>query len=594
METSATTGQLIPKQYTGSFGTNGFWLKFSDNSAATATTLGKDYSGNNNNWTPNNLSVTAGAGNDSLVDTPTSYGTGNSGGDVRGSYCTWNPLDNSNTINNGNLDITPANNGWTRGTFWLATGKWYWECTIQTGSSAHHLGLNAGRSGDDSYRIVWRADGLFVKNSTVLSSIASYTTGDVLGFSFDADILEVKLYKNNTLQSTQTLTAPPSGSAYSPHYLGGGTTGLASANFGQRPFAFPVSGFKALCDTNLPAPTIARPSTVMDVKLYTGNGTTNNITGLGFSPDLVWIKSRSDAFGHRLFDTVRPLNGALYTNSADAERTVTTNDNFTAFNSGGFSLGATSSTNGSNASGSTFAAWAWDAGSSTVTNTSGSISSQVRANASAGVSIVTYSQGPNNSTVGHGLGVAPHMIIAKSRTSASGRWDVYHRALGREGYIYLDGTQAAGIYPDYWGTSGITSTTFGLSLSGNFNNLGNMVAYCFAPVAGYSAFGSYTGNGSTTDNTFVYTGMRPRFVMLKRSDSTGNWVVWDAARNSYNVANSILLPNTSAAEYSPDAKIDILSNGFKVRDNSSDSGTNGAIYIYAAFAENPFQYARAR
>ena len=143
-----------------------------------------------------------------------------------------------------------------------------------------------------------------------------------------------------------------------------------------------------------------------------------------------------------------------------------------------------------------------------------------------------------------------------------------------------------------WAAS--TSTTFSL-VGGNPVTVGdNFVAYVFAPVVGYSSFGSYTGNGSSTDNTFVYTGMRPRFVLLKRSDSTGNWVIWDAVRNSYNVANSIILPNTSAAEYSPDAKIDILSNGFKIRDNSSDSGTNGATYIYAAFAEAPFQYARAR
>lgn len=237
-EFSATTGVWVPKAYSGgSYGTNGFRLDFSNN--ASTTTIGEDAAGSND-WTANNISVTAGVGNDSLVDSPTNYGTDTgAGGEVRGNYCTWNPLDNSNTISNGCLDISPAfDGGWTRGTFWLSTGKWYWEHTVQTASSGHHVGVNAGRPGDDSYRLIWRSDGLFVKNSSTLSSIASYTTGDVLGFAYDADTLEIKLYKNNTLQSTQTLTTPPSGRAYAPHYLGGNSTGLINSNFGQRSWVY--------------------------------------------------------------------------------------------------------------------------------------------------------------------------------------------------------------------------------------------------------------------------------------------------------------------------------------------------------------------
>jgi hypothetical protein len=247
-----------------------------------------------------------------------------------------------------------------------------------------------------------------------------------------------------------------------------------------------------------------------------------------------------------------------------------------------------------NENASTFVAWAWDAGSSTVTNTSGSISSQVRASATNGCSVVTYTGTGSNATVGHGLGVAPSLIIGKAR-SFTQVWVAGHTSIGWGNYLLLNATDASTSSANVWNNTAPTSTVFSLGTGTGLNtSSATYVAYCFAPVAGFSAFGSYTGNGSTTDNTFVFTGMRPRFVLLKRSDSTGNWVIWDAVRNSYNVANSIILPNTSAAEYSPDAKIDILSNGFKVRDNSSDSGTNAATYIYAAFAESPFKYSRAR
>jgi hypothetical protein len=196
--------------------------------------------------------------------------------------------------------------------------------------------------------------------------------------------------------------------------------------------------------------------------------------------------------------------------------------------------------------------------------------------------------------VGHGLGVAPSLIIGKAR-SFTQVWVAGHTSIGWGNYLLLNATDASTSSANVWNNTAPTSTVFSLGTGTGLNtSSATYVAYCFAPVAGFSAFGSYTGNGSTTDNTFVFTGMRPRFVLLKRSDSTGNWVIWDAVRNSYNVANSIILPNTSAAEYSPDAKIDILSNGFKVRDNSSDSGTNAATYIYAAFAESPFKYSRAR
>jgi len=607
-ETNATTGQWVPKAYTGSYGTNGFRLDFSDNSAATATTLGKDRAGSNN-WTPNNLSVTAGAGNDSLVDTPTSYGTGNSGGDVRGNYCTWNPLDNAGPVlANGNLDSSRATASWSgsgcRATLGVTSGKWYWEITqtsATSGSANNHTGISKQAATLNNYlgsdANGWAYDGVNgfkLNNGSGTSYGATWTTNDVIGVAFDADSGTLTFYKNGVSQG-QAFSGLTSG-PYFPTVSLYGTISCV-VNFGQRPFAFPVSGFKALCDTNLPAPTIARPSTVMDVKLYTGNGSTQTISGLGFSPDLVWIKSRSDGFGHRLFDTVRPLNGALYTNSTDAERTVTTNDNFTAFNSGGFSLGATSSTNGSNASGSTFAAWTWDAGSSTVTNTQGSITSQVRANPSAGFSIVSYTgNGVQGATVGHGLGVAPSMVIYKSR-DGSLDWLVYHSALGATQGIYLNQTLAAITSANFFNNTAPNSTTLYLNSAppaGQTNTNGNRhLAYCFAPVAGYSSFGSYTGNGST-DGPFVFTGFRPRWVLIKGSSfATTGWAIYDAVRNTFNVANNLLTAESSSAETNY-PEIDLLSNGFKLRGTNPTWNYSGQTHIYAAFAESSFAHSRAR
>jgi hypothetical protein len=353
-------------------------------------------------------------------------------------------------------------------------------------------------------------------------------------------------------------------------------------NAGQRAFAYTApSGFKALVDTNLPAvdAAVAKGSSVFNVALDTGANILTSTKALcGGNANFLWIKDRvNNSTNHHLIDIVRDtgLDGTpfLASNSSSDETT----------------LGTYAAPSGNSVG------WGWYAGASTVTNNAGTISggSQVRANPSAGFSVVTYTGTGSNATVGHGLGVAPRFIIVKNRSSTVD-WAVQHLSAG-VGRLQLNTTT------DYSSSSGSfqdtapTSTVFSVGTFSSTNGSGNnMVAYCWTPVAGYSSMGSYVGNGSATDNTFVYTGMRPRFVMLKRSDSTGNWVIWDAVRNSYNVANSIILPNTSAAEYSPDAKIDILSNGFKVRDNSGDSGSSGGTYIYAAFAESPFQYARAR
>ena len=604
-ETDATTGQLIPKAFSGSYGTNGFHLTFSDNSGTTSTTLGKDSAGSNN-WTPNNFSVSSGAGNDSLVDVPTNGSEVDAGvgGEVRGNYCTLNPLKYGGDIQaptNGNLDVTSVGSatGKILGTIGVSSGKWYWECVpnssvnIAFGITKDNTVL-ANYPGQDAVDYSYHNDGSKYSNNSGSAYGATFTTNDIIGVAFDADNGTLTFYKNNSSQGQaySGLTSGP----YFPMVGDPSSTPDISAtvNFGARAFSYTApSGFKALCTANLPAPLVTKPNTVMDVKLYTGNGSTQTVSGLLFSPDFVWIKSRSTTDDSRLLDTVRGATNTLFSSLTNAE-TVQSNG-LTAFNSDGFSLGNHAAYNLNNA---TFAGWCWDAGTSTVTNTAGSITSSVRANPTAGFSVCTFSVTTANSisTFGTGLGVSPEFVIIKPRNTTTD-WAVFHNSATStplRARLLLNSSGAVSTYGyDAWSRS---STTFGVytSILAAPGTAIDCVAYCFAPVVGYSSFGSYTGNGSSTDNTFVYTGMRPRFVMLKRSDSTGNWVIWDAVRNSYNVANSIILPNSSAAEYSPDAKIDILSNGFKVRDNSSDSGTNGATYIYAAFAESPFNYARAR
>ena len=606
-EVSATTGQLIPKAYTGSYGTNGFYLKFADNSTTAA--LGTDSSGNGNTWTTNNFSVTAGAGNDSLVDTPTSYGTDTGvGGEVRGNYATSNPLDNGGqTLANGNLDITGIASNWrgTRGTIGMSSGKWYWEVTISftnSGSNQSLLGIatnaasisgnyaSAGAYGWEYYS----SNGNKFNNGSNPGYGASYTSGDVIGIAFDADSGALTFYKNGSSQGTAYtgLTSGP----YFPSFSLYGTS-LVSFNAGQRAFAYTApSGFKALCDTNLGAPLTAKPNTVFDVALYTGNGGTQTLsTTANFQPGLVWLKARSSTsiMSHNLQDVVRGTGANALLSDSTAGESTYSEGTISAFNATNVTL--SSSLNGArNANGASYVGWIWNAGTSTVSNTAGSITSQVRANASAGFSVATWTgTGSGSATVGHGLGVAPRMMIVKDRSNAR-NWLVYHITLGASSGVALNSTVAAsGADAGWWNNTSPTSTVATIGTYGNES--ANYVGYFWTPVVGYSSFGSYTGNGSS-DGPFVYTGFRPRWIMVKSTGSAENWFLLDTARNTYNAVNSYLMPNSSSAEDANNSTVntDFLSNGFKLRATTSALNTNAIIYIYAAFAENPFQYARAR
>jgi hypothetical protein len=332
----------------------------------------------------------------------------------------------------------------------------------------------------------------------------------------------------------------------------------------------------------------------MDATLYTGTGVARSVTNAaGFKPDLVWGKSRTSAENNTLTNSVVGTTAFLNSNTTGAETSSGTNA-LTSFNSNGFSVGTW---NEYNANGQNYVAWQWQAGQgSTSSNTNGSITSTVSVNTTAGFSIVTYTGTGANATVGHGLGVAPRMIIVKNRTTGGGNgiWRVYHTSLGGTKYINLNETTAVTTGSTVWNNTDPTSSVFSVGITGSVNDSGNnYVAYCWSEIAGFSAFGSYTGNGST-NGPFIYLGFRPEFVMIKKSSSTGSWAIVDSTRNPYNVANTSLYPDLSNAENSSFEARDYLSNGFKLRTTDQNSNQSGQTFIYAAFAENPFKNANAR
>ena len=350
--------------------------------------------------------------------------------------------------------------------------------------------------------------------------------------------------------------------------------------------------------------------TVMAATLYTGDGTStksfsNAVNGVSFQPDLVWQKIRSGTTqGTGVFDSIRGTTGqALDTAATTAEGTwnganASDYGYVSAFNSDGFSVndGAIATTGGYvNYSARTYVAWQWKAGGTSASNTNGSITSSVSANTTAGFSVVTYTGTGANATVGHGLGVAPSMAIIKRRSTSGSNWLVFHTSMTATSALYLNTTEAKQTFADIWNNTAPTSTVMSLGTTDNCNlNGGTYVGYFFAAVAGYSTFGSYTGNGST-DGPFVFTNFQPRWLMIKRTDSSPyNWVIVDTARNTYNVANAQLSANLSDAENTSYAAIDLNSNGFKMRTTDGAYNASGGTYVYACFASNPMKYANAR
>jgi hypothetical protein len=590
-EVNSDTGQWIAKEYSGSSGTNGFYITGED-----SADLGADYSGNGNDFTSSGLTSA-----DQMSDSPTN------------NWCVLNSvsLASTATLSDGNLTLSNTSTGATTCT--LATpssGKWYFEVKFDSESAATTSQAVGVVKAEEAYITGTSGGGIYfftdgtrrIEGSDTGGWGNSWGVGDTIGVAIDLDDDKIWFAINNTWQASGDPSAGtnPAASGFSSEpYVAlirngnsSRTTGW-TANFGQNAFAYtPPTDFLALNSANLPDPTIVDPSAYFQTTLYEGDGSTQSIDQDGnstFSPNFVWIKNRDATDAHALFDTVRGATEVLSSNSNAAE--ATNADTLTAFESDGFALGDDVIVN-TNAE--SYVAWQWDA-PTTSTNTDGSVDSTLSVSQTSGFSIGTFVGTGSTLTVGHGLGVAPDFIIAKIVESAAGsslNWNVYHGSMGNTKALRLNLDGAVQTHEAYWGNTSPTSTvtTFGFTASINVNTK-TTLAYSFAAVDGFSKFGSYEGTGSATAGPMVNLGFRPALIILKSMDSTSDWFMFDDKREGYNVDNDSLLANTTGAETTTDM-VDLLSNGFKLRIATDPNVAE--TYVYAAFAENPFKTANAR
>ena len=604
---TATNGQWVPNLTPSvTYGTNGYFLKFLNGSD-----LGEDFSGNNNDFTK------SGSG-DKTLDSPENV------------FATLNPLykQGSPTFSEGNTKVVlPAGDG-TQGAaanFAPPTGKWYWEIKQGSSTNSSIMVREASDKEDDisyyqgSYAGYELNDGnQNVTGNTTSVYGAAYADGDIIMVALDMDNNRVYFGKNGLWADGAGNSNQSSLNDYVP--LNGVTNGVpavtnangsASAtfqfNFGNPAFSItsgnadgngkgnfeyaPPTNYLALCTDNLSSALtqpIGKGGSYFNTLIWSGDNTTRNFTGVGFQPDWVWIKSRNASSGQVVYDSVRGNGKQIQTNNEDAELTNPQFGYVSSFDSDGFTTtpGTYSGYESGNVnmSGRTYVGWNWRASGSTATNNNGTVTTTVDANTTSGFSIVTFTSPASGSyTLGHGLSSAPDLVIYKCRGTTSPWWTFYTLVDGSLDYVNL-GSNAAGA-SDSAGLAVPTSTVF--SLVGNYApGSQTSIAYCFHSVEGYSKIGKYTGNGST-DGAFVYTGFRPAWVMIKRTDSANDWFIQDNKRLGYNPNNSYLEANTTLAEQA-ETDVDILSNGFKLRSNGGGHNASGGTYIYMAFAENPF------
>ena len=602
-----------------------------------------DASGNGNDFTANNLSAT-----DVVPDSPTS------------NFATINSVHRhfNMTFKEGNLrHETATNNRGVVGNFLLPkSGKWYWEhwsksFNYATDDEMHAVGINTPNVDLDGSRGGW-GTGITLSSSTgqknvegtrtAYDSITGWAENEGCAVVYDADAGTIAWAVNGGALGS-TVSVPDEDWIPFVGMGGGSSTEVGFFNFGQDGTfagettsgnytdANGIGNFKwepptdalALCSANLPEPAIGPNSDeqaddYFNTVLYTGNGSTQSITGVGFQPDWVWIKERNNAKNHRLFDSVRGATKLLASNTTDAEGTNT--DTLTSFDADGFSLGSNNAVNDTSDS---YASWNWKAGGTpTATNsagvgavpTSGSVlidgvastaalagtiaANKISANTAAGFSIINYTgNGLSGQTVAHALSSTPEFLIMKDRgtNSNNGQWQAWHKYAGDgDDYGYLSSTAAftgnAQIIPN-----GADTVELKANLTTTNQNGHSFIMYAFHSVDGFCKAGSYVGNGSA-DGTFVYTGFRPAWVMMKVAvGGTGNWFILDSTRSAFNEADDRLNADTSSIESTANSDIDFLSNGFKIR-SASTAGINqtGDTHIYLAFAEAPFKYANAR
>jgi hypothetical protein len=577
-----------------------------------------DDSGNNNDWENNNLTES-----DIVLDSPTN------------NFATLNPLDKTTrnaSLSEGNLRYVNAvaNGDWyaTFGSVGMTSGKYYWEQYVVSLTTSLSAGVVVGNHssyngynypfGPETYKVY--QNGSIYHDGTTTAYSGTYTTGDVVGVCVDADAREVWISINGVFQGSPTAGTGGMAAAVGDPFPEGAIfpmsdvrTATGIFNFGQDSsfagnktpqgytdangigdfYYAPPTGALALCTANLPEPVIGPNSDStsdehFNTVLWGQSSTPYNVymDGITGGLGLTWVKVRGTTGDHRLYDLVRGAGNALKSSTTGAEVTDTTY--ISAFGDDYFTSNLSTSANN-------MVAWNWKANGSGVTNTDGSITSTVSANTDAGFSIVSYTANQiDGATVGHGLDSAPEMVIVKARNYAAG-WPTLHSPSGNYGLrLNQAGANSSPNGGAWFKNTPPSSTVFTLGTGDEANESGiNYIAYCFHSVEGFSKFGSYTGNGST-DGAFVYTGFRPAFMMIKRTDSTSDWQIIDTARSTYNLYNPELQANQSYAEWDGTDKYDILSNGIKHRNGYSSNNASGGTYIFMAFAENPFKYSNAR
>ena len=608
-------GVWIPKDPSGlTFGNNGCYLNFADSAA-----LGNDVSGNNNDFT-----LSAVSAHDQMLDSPTFSSTDGNGGN----FATINPLNtgSNNTLSEGNLKVVSSSGGCTAlGTMSLITGhKWYFEGKC-TGSGNNWIGIieendytnsantNSSIAGSASFNTyLYAHNGLIYYGSSSTATGATFTTNDIMGVLVDLEsgTNTIQFYKNGAAQgSAFNLTG--TGINYTPMSDRGSGSGNGFwYNFGQEGSFGTGSGggnsdatgygsfyyddgaaAKALCTGNLPTADDIDPAQTDDdypqklfnTKLYTGTGSSNALTGLGFKPDWTWVKERGGTNDYKLTDSTRGVTKALESNTTAIQETDA--NGLTAFGTDGFTVGSDAVYNNSS---DTYLGWNWRANGGTTASGSGDLTSTQQVDPSGGFSIVNAvgDGGSGEKTISHGLSATPTVILAKNRDAAY-NWDTYFSEGVTAGSSIRLNTTGASL-TGRWGT--INSSIFTVKDNYTWDGTNNFIYYCFTNIEGYIKSGIYEGNGNV-DGSFVYCGFRPAWIMTRSADSTSDWQIFDNKRAGYNVDNNELQANDSAAEATTDM-IDILSNGFKLRIATDPNVAE--TYIYLAFAENPFQYATAR
>ena len=578
-ETNAD-GVWVPKAYSGSYGNNGFFIDGRDSSD-----LGDDESGNGNDLAGSGLATA-----DQVTDTPTD------------NHCVLNVLDGAGTVSDGNL-VNASTSGWMnrRMTFGVPnSGKWAFR--VKKSGNNFMVGVIAPQQTDgdpdqNNIDTVLYYD----EGGTSSGDIQTRRTGSKVvettdppaGIAADT-FMEVLIDKDNNRLGVviggTAYIAVDSGVAIQDTmtqiFVATHSGVTATVDFGQSGFTPSQTGYKALSTDNLAAPTIADPSKYFQTTLYNGTGSELEVDQSGenstFQPDFVWIKNRSNAGNeHDLYDAVRGATKAIFSSATTAENTQT--QGLKSFDGDGFTVGTRGEVN---TSGSTNVAWQWLAGNTTgSTNDDGSVDSTVTVNTTAGFSICKFNPGGNsNITFGHGLGVAPRLVIVKNLEDAT-NWQVLHVDQGVGNKIFLNTTAARASDTNMWQNTAPTSSVVSVGTSQTTNE--QNIAYCFAEISGYNSIRGYSGNGNA-DGPFVYTGFSPQFILFRCVSAIDAWQIYDTKRYTINAQGKTLAPNSNAAESSFSARLDILSNGFKLRTTNTALNGSGETYIYIAFAEHPF------